>query len=169
MSELTQEYIKSILDYNSETGIFVWKDRPNMRPICNARFLGKRAGYTGKRGYTMISVDNKIYAAHRLAWLYVRGVWPSYIDHINTSKVDNRISNLRECTLEQNNWNMPLSSKNSSGYKGVTYNKNAKKWVAQISVGNVNRYLGLYGCPTAAWFAYCREAKKLRGEFVRVS
>lgn len=93
---LSQEYLKSILHYDPETGILSWKvDRRRVK-------IGQIAGYLCL-GYVAIGIDGKLYKGHRLAWLYMTGEWPKdEIDHINRTKHDNRWVNLREATKEQN-------------------------------------------------------------------
>jgi len=65
-------------------------------------------------------------------------------DHINRNKLDNRKNNLRAVTRSQNEINKGLSSNNTSGYRGVTWNKNIKKWMAQIKLNSKNIYLGCF-------------------------
>lgn len=85
MTELTQELLKKTLDYDRETGVFVWKDRDvNQFKNVNAyktfckRYAGKEAGKMAN-GQRRIYVDGKIYTAKKLAWLYVYGVMPDRI------------------------------------------------------------------------------------------
>ena len=68
------------------------------------------------------------------------------IDHIhgNTSRNDNRKSNLRVCTHSENMMNVGLRSDNTSGVTGVTWHKGEKRWVARITVDGARRLLGRY-------------------------
>lgn len=66
------------------------------------------------------------------------------IDHINHDTLDNRKCNLRKCTTSQNNINKGKISKNTSGYTGVTYRKDRKKWVSRITIDKKTYYLGNY-------------------------
>lgn len=102
---ITQEYLKECLEYNSETGVFIWKERPrdhfkdprNMTRF-NNRFAGKEAGKINKGDrYKFLMINYKRYSCHRMAWLYVYGYHPvNCVDHINGIRDDNRIINLRE-------------------------------------------------------------------------
>lgn len=90
-------------------------------------------------------------------------------DHINGNKLDNRVENLRVCSRAENKHNIGLISTNKSGYKGVSFNSHAGKWMAQILVNGEHRYLGLYTDPIEAAKAYNLAAVELQGEFARVN
>ena len=121
------------------TGEFTW--RVKRRDGVNA---GARAGCTTENGYVTIAIRRSAYKAHRLAWLYVYGEWPDNIDHINGSPVDNRISNLRSVTFEENGKNMKLNSNNSSGLMGVHWHALSKKWQARITCNKTRLHLGYF-------------------------
>jgi hypothetical protein len=117
-------------------------------------------------GYLECSLDSKRYYLHRLAWFYVYKVWPSdNIDHINGNKSDNRLVNLRQATQSQNMHNRNKYKNNTSGYKGVTWHKQYKKWNAQITYNNKLINLGFFDCPVEAHKAYCKAADKMHKEF----
>jgi hypothetical protein len=126
--ELTAEYLRSVLHYDQETGIFTWKVSTAF-----AIKVGSVAGGPGHRGYLYIGIRKRLYAAHRLAWMYVHGAWPKgQIDHINRSSADNRITNLRDVSVKQNGHNRRTNSDNTSGHTGVTWRKQKSKWNAYI-------------------------------------
>ena len=125
---LTAEYLRSILDYDPETGIFTWKASTSRRVKA-----GDIAGSLDGLGYLRLSVRSRPYRAHRLAWLHTYGVWPKdQIDHINRIRTDNRISNLREVSHKQNGQNRSKPSNNTSGHPGVVWHKRISKWQVKI-------------------------------------
>ena len=102
--------------------------------------------------------------AHRLAWLFVHGRWPhGDIDHINGDKLDNRIGNLRECSRSENQRNHGLTTRNRSGFKGVSQRRD--RWIATIVVHGKQSYLGTFEAPEQAAIAYLDAAVRLHGEF----
>jgi hypothetical protein len=91
------------------------------------------------------------------------------IDHINGNGLDNRRSNLRMCTHAQNKQNVAMTSFNTTGFKGIAWNKNLQRWHAKIQVNGVNHSLKYHYTKEAAHAAYCEAAKRLHGEFARFS
>lgn len=152
---LNQLRLKELLHYNPDTGIFT-----NLVKRGHAR-VGAAAGSICGTGYRYISIGHFNHCAHRLAWLYVSGEYPSNdIDHINGIRNDNRIVNLRSVTRAENIQNqLRPQSGNKSGFLGVHWNKKDKKWQAQIDVKRANIYLGQFATPELASDAY-KEAKK---------
>ena len=138
--ELTAEYLRSVLHYDQVSGIFTWKVRTSPRVK-----VGDVAGCPDGIGYLRIRLHNRPYKAHRLAWMYVYGEWPSLdIDHINRNKADNRISNLRDVSHKQNHQNRSKPSNNTSGHSGVSWHKQNSKWQARIKHNKKDIYLGYF-------------------------
>jgi len=139
---MNQNELKEVLEYNEETGNFTWKVSNN-----NRIKIGDEAGYTSKRrGYTQIKINRKLYSAHRLAWLYVYGEFPSKeVDHIDHVRTNNSISNLREVTRQENGRNTRIRSDNQSGVNGVSWNKQTFRWHARIhDLSGQSKHLGYY-------------------------
>ncbi len=135
---LTAERLREVLHYDPDTGVFTWRVAPSRRMRA-----GSRAGTTTNTGYVHIRYDGGVYLGHRLAWFYVHGRWPSeQIDHVNGVRVDNRLTNLRECSSAENHQNLKLSPRNTSGHPGVYWNVKAKRWHAQITAGGHQKHLG---------------------------
>lgn len=137
---IDKDYLNSIIDYNSESGVFVWKKVK----VKNQVKVGSLAGYLDKKGYLRIQIDGKNYMAHKLAWLSIYGVLPDMIDHKNQVKSDNRISNLRVVNNLQNSKNRKICSSNTSGCMGVTWNNKKSRWIARINVDGKRVYLGSF-------------------------
>lgn len=89
------------------------------------------------------------------------------VDHVDTNPLNNRRENLRLATSTQNNANQNRRRDNTSGFKGVSYSKNAKKWAAAIQTKGNRIHIGYFDTAEQAYEAYCAEAKKLFGEFAR--
>jgi hypothetical protein len=166
---ITAEFLRQVLSYDSDTGIFRWnEDRgrgAKKGDIAGSSCDGFR---NGGGGYTYIGVAGKTYSAHRLAWLYVYGEFPSeQIDHVNMDRRDNRITNLRKASRVQNMGNRARPRNNTSGAKGVSFNKNAGKWLVSIQVAKKPMYIGLFVSKENAMVAYELAAYLHHGEFAR--
>lgn len=165
MTKLSQTRLRALLDYDPVSGNFRWRVKSNSRIK-----IGTVAGQTDNRGYKRIRIDGLLHLAHRLAWLYVHGVWPSgFVDHHDLNPSNNAIANLRLATFSTNAANQRLSSRNSSGFKGVYFHRRAAKFCAVIMVNRNTRYLGLFDTAEAAHAAYCEAAREHFGEFARVA
>jgi len=161
-NDLTQEMVKDHLYYCPKTGVFLRIKVGRRAP----QLFGKPAGGIGKDGYLMILILGHIYPAHRLAWLYIYGQFPThFIDHINRDRQDNRLANLREATRSENAMNAGMWSHNSSGVKGVSWSKHAQRWEAHIKRDGVKIHLGLFDEVHDAALVVRREREKLHGEF----
>ena len=164
---LTQERLKELLEYSPETGLFFWlQDRG-----------GKRAGDIAgckKRTYIVISVDDRVYRAHHLAWFYMTGDWPKpFVDHRDLNKHNNIWTNLRLATKSQNQANIGLIKSNASGLKGVSRYRAGepygKPWQASIGVNGKSKHLGHFATKEEAHAAYCEAASEIFGEFARAA
>ena len=97
------------------------------------------------------------------------GKWPENdIDHINVARGDNRFSNLREATRSENLRNRGAQKNNTSGFKGVSWQKSSRKWDARINIHGKVVHLGYFDDPEDAYQAYCQAAKELHGEFYNI-
>lgn len=158
---LTQEYLKSILHYNPDTGAFTWLERRSAQ-----RPAGSIAGRPDAKGYWVITIDRKNLKAHRLAFLYMLGSVPVQVDHVNNVKGDNRWVNLRPANNSENKMNTPCYGNNNLGVKGVRLVRNGK-FVARIRLDGVLRHIGTYETVEAATEAVIASRSHLHGDFAR--
>lgn len=162
---ITQEQLKQILNYDPETGIFTWKISPR-----RAVHPGTVAGSENGHGYRQIFYRGKTYLSHRLAWLYVHGsLPPSDIDHVDGNGLNNAITNLRLCTKTQNMGNRKPNKNNTSGYKGVSWDKRKKKFRAQIRQSGKCKFLGYFDTIEQAAEAYNQAAVVYFGSFANLN
>ncbi len=148
---LTQRRLKEILHYNPNTGHFTYLKAQSNRVKAGSN-AGSKTKPTGSNiTYLRIGVDGKSYRSHRLAWLYVNGDFPSGpIDHIDGNGENNRISNLRASNKMQNARNCHIYSHNKSGYNGVFWSGQSKRWVARIKINGNTKQLGSFDSPEEA-------------------
>lgn len=150
-TDLTAQELRKILGYNPETGEFVWLISPRK----NVK-AGAMAGCR-ENGYTRIVYKRVGYKAHRLAWLYVTGQWPTDdIDHRDTDRNNNAFQNLREATRSINTQNLRKARKDnlSCGLLGAGWHKATGKWKAKIQVDGRQIWLGLHATAEDAHAAY---------------
>lgn len=179
---LTRQRLLEILRYDPDTGHFTWLPRPLERfavghrqeaahAIFHKRYSGRIAGRINDRGYVCINIGGSPFQAHRLAWLYQTGSWPEdQIDHANGDPADNRWSNLRQATPSQNTANCGIRSDNSTGVKGVSFDRRTRRpWIARIKVHGRDLYLGSYTSLDEAREVYRAAALFHFGEFARVA
>jgi len=161
MADITQALLHEMLDYNKDSGVFVWKVRSAQKIR-----VGDIAGTVNAKGYVGIKLFGKRYLAHRLAWMYINGEFPdSFIDHANTVRTDNRIDNLRLSTHQENKRNGKLYKNNTSGFRGVAFKQNA--WVGSLEVGDRRVYVGRFKTAAEASAAVEKQAEKIHSLFYR--
>lgn len=160
---LTQKLLKSILKYDPESGLFIWIVRSNGRVPPNTY-----AGYQDDTGYIRIGIYGEYYRAHRLAFLYMTGFFPTEdVDHANGDRKDNRWINLRKATRLENVRNVGVRSDNKSGYAGVGWNKQSGKWQARCNVNGKRKLIGKFDNPKDAGESYQKVAKENFGLFYK--
>lgn len=158
------DYLHKRLRYEPETGKLFWRDCEEMPKKWRTRYAGNEAFTSANgHGYRKGSIYGVMFQAHRVIWAIHYGEWPSdQIDHINGVRNDNRISNLRVVTNQENGRNSSMRSDNTSGVCGVCWHKASGKWHAHIMVDGRSKHLGLF--PTIAAAAAARaEASRRYG------
>jgi hypothetical protein len=145
-----------LFDYDPDTGQFIRKTA-----IAGLK-AGQSAGHKDKFGYTYIKIDGETYKAHRLAWLLIYGSPPDGdVDHINGCTSDNRAANLRAATPKQNQENVRRRKDNSSGYRGVSFNKRVGAFIARVQHYGKRIHLGYFESPEDARDAAANARSKL--------
>lgn len=135
---ITQKEVRRLFSYNKHTGILKWKVKPSKNTN-----IGDVAG-TINKGYIRIRVHNKKYYAHQIIWLGIYGYIPKIIDHKDKVKHHNWLSNLREINNRKNIINSNIRKDNTSGIKGIGFNKKEKAWVSRIRSNKKSYYIGSY-------------------------
>lgn len=160
---LTIYRLKQVLGFNPDTGTFTWKIA-----LSNNTAVGAIAGYQRKGGYLVINIDGRSYVAQRLVWFYVTEEWPlDELDHRDLNKGNNRFENLRPASHSNNAANCHRRKDNTSGHKGVSFDKRRGKWAAYINCNGARHSLGYHDSAIVAGSAYCVAADRLFGEFAR--
>ena len=137
--DIVSEELSKYLSYDCNTGDIRWIVNKNGVKV------GAVASYLRPDGYRSIGILGRKYLAHRLAWLMHHGHWPELeIDHINRDRADNRISNLRQVSKAENQFNTGIKADNTSGYRGVSYDKKRSRWYASCIVRGKNFFLGYF-------------------------
>lgn len=156
---LTQQRLKQVIHYDPDSGVFSWIV-PRVGPKTRDNVAGSYAGSK----YRFISVDGRRYMASHLAWLYMTGELPGFvIDHINQNKIDDRWCNLRRSDHSKNRANTGLRSSNTSGIRGVHYDRKSRKWVMQIRCRD-RKYVSYHTTAENAAREYNRLSAELFGE-----
>ncbi len=168
---LSHARVREALHYDPETGVFTWLVTNSSRAIA-----GRPAGHRQTCGSRVIVLDLRRYVAHRLAWFWMTGRWPTHlVDHRNMDADDNRWKNLREATKTQNSANRGAQKNSRSGSKGVYHvpgyyvREKADAWKAEITVNGQSYRLGYYRTVREAAAAYLAAAKEHFGEFARAA
>ena len=161
MRDLTVDLLNELFEYDKETGDLIWREARANGKVKK----GDIAGTVDSKGYIKLDVNYKKHRAHRLVFLMHKGYLPKTIDHINGNPSDNRIENLRAATTSQNHYNRKLSSNNTSGFKGVSWDINKKTWKGYIYLDGQRIHLGVYKTPEEANVVVRKAREELHGSF----
>lgn len=156
---LTAERVRFVLSYNPTTGDLTWRN-PSTQRIA----IGDKAGALAGNGRLYVGIDGHRVMAHRLLWLYVHGVDPvENISAKNGDYTDLRLENYEIQTTTQTSLRNQMRSTNKSGMRGVIWDKQKKKWRAEITRDYRKVFLGRFNTKEEAEKAYfdaCRTEAK---------
>lgn len=153
------DVLNELLSYNHITGHIHWKVSVSKNKA------GTLAGNLRNDGYIKVQINKKPFKAHRLAWAMYYGEWPDLdIDHIDGNRANNKISNLRLATRNENNRNRKAQT-GSSKFKGVQWHKAANKWVARAYKDDVRVHLGVFNTEIEAATAYNKAVSEWYKEY----
>jgi hypothetical protein len=153
---LTQQYLHEIFEYK-DGGLFWVKN-------------GKKAGWLNKQDNRYhIRINQKTYKSHRIIFMMFYGFMPKAIDHIDGNPSNNKINNLRQATSSQNNHNQKLKKTNTSGIKGVFWEKSRDKWKVQVKLEKKVVFQKRLDDKELAEFVAIEARNKYHGKFARHS
>ena len=156
----SREYLASLFSYDPESGLITRLVTQNYLGVA-----GQTLDSPQNAGYLQVSLKGKRMLAHRLAYFLHTGETPQEIDHVDHDRQNNKFENLRAATSSLNKCNAPMRVTNSSGFKGVWYDKSRNRYTAQFQYQGVNRRLGRFKTAEAAARAYDKAAVETVGEF----
>lgn len=155
-TSITADELRTVIEYNEESGEFRWRAR-----LSQGTQVGQIAGCLNTIGYWQIGIRRVRYLGHRLAWLYVYGVWPlGEIDHIDGDRGNNRIANLRVTNRSVNMQNVTRTNKKTqTGLLGAHVDKNG--FSSKIMLDGMSMHLGNFKTAQEAHEAYVRAKRKI--------
>ena len=160
MIEITKDLLHELFEY---------RDGDLIRKVSTSGNApaGGVAGHARRDGYREIQINGKSYQAHRLVFLMHHRYLPKQVDHIDNNPCNNCIENLRPATNSENNCNQAITSRNTSGFKGVSWRKDKKRWGVYVRKDGKGHWGGLHETAEKANQAAMKLREKLHGEFVR--
>lgn len=171
--------LRLLLRYEPESGKLFWRSRgpgwfspPNQGRAWNTCYAGKEAFRTkSNNGYLMGYILGANLLAHRVVAAIIYGAWPPRdVDHIDGDRFNNRASNIRLATRQQNLRNTGRRKGSSSRFCGVCWDAARGKWVSNCAdQEGRTRHLGRFADEAEAARAYDKAAREWHGEFARLN
>lgn len=157
---ISKQHLNELFEYKD--GVLYWKIARS-----NRLKIGQKAGATATDKRERISLNGKLLLTHRIIFAMHHDYWPKYVDHIDGNHANNKIENLRETTVAQNQWNRKIDRKNTSGIKGVSYDSRRNLWVAEIVANKKKIFLGRFNAIAEAEKTVKIAREQFHGEFAR--
>jgi hypothetical protein len=120
--------------------------------------------YYAMRSSNRIKGKQTVIKMHRFLMNPLKG---QQIDHVDGNGLNNQRKNLRICNHSENQRNKKIYKSNISGFKGVSWNKNANKWQSFIRVDSKRIHLGYFKSKLSAFETYCKASVEFHGKFSR--
>jgi len=154
----SQEELHALFEYKD--GKLFWKVKRGggVKP-------GDEAEYINNRGYKVVRINKAPYLQHRLIWVMHGNEPVDFLDHIDGDKLNNRIENLRPATVSENKWNTKVPITNTSGIKGVCWNKNQMRWNGHVRFKGKQHHVGSFENKEECAKAVKEFREKLHGDF----
>lgn len=138
--------------YDAQTGVMTWRHKKvysKEQKRWNSRYAGKECGLISSKGYRAfgmrVSGIKFCILVHRLAFFMEHGMPPSlHIDHIDGNKLNNKVSNLRDVSVQVNLQNRDMQKNNTSGLTGVRWRDDQKKWQGRVIISKKEFHLGYF-------------------------
>ena len=162
LNGFTREQLAERFSYSAETGLLYH------RIVGGGRTDGP-AGTANHYGYLVVRVGRALLLVHRIAWFLENGTAPERIDHQDGMRTNNRLSNLRPCTQQENVCNAARRRDNTSGWKGVSYDPRRGKWSASIQMNGQKHGCGYFHDKREAAEARMFAALAVHGDFARLA
>jgi hypothetical protein len=157
---LTASKLRELVFYDPDTGVFLW-----LKSRSGTNGVGEPVGCIDKSRDTVVMTVNGVRCfAHRAAFLYMTGKWPTYeVDHINGNRLDNRWQNLRDVPrlINQQNIRKAIGKNCSERLLGTSFNKAKKKWTACIGQAGKTIHLGSFDTPEQAHERYLAKKREI--------
>ena len=153
----SQERLRELFDYDPNQGLLIRKGK------CRG---AARRGINISNSYRRTTINYVQYQHHRLVWIWHNDdPGQIFVDHINRDRNDDRIENLRLANDCENNRSRGMQKNNTSGYKGVFFEKSVGRWKAGICLNGKSKHLGIFPTKEEAAACYQKAATELHGEF----
>jgi hypothetical protein len=162
VKEIPEEIFEHVkYDESSESGL-VW-----IKPKQGRRVGGKAGNKDKSTGYWVIGFSGKQYKCHRVIYKLFnkKNIQHTTIDHHDRNPSNNTIENLRIASSNEQKWNTGIPKNNTSGIKGVYYNKNANKFMAYVSINGKQNNLGYFDDKYEAERVVKKKREELHKEF----
>lgn len=159
--------LSDLLEYDPNTGVLTWKPRGVAR--WDTRWAGKVAGTPDGKGYLQVGIHGKVQRAHRVCYALAHDIElsdvPPEIDHEDGDGCNNRKKNMRASTRLTNAKNGRIRARNTSGYKGVSWDASSGSWRASIMSNRKQKDKRGFATAKLAHEWYIEQTKAQHGEF----